>query len=112
MTVNKAIKVTGLEIRETGENTWGAFCDLEKVAEVEYPNKSIALTLLVDRVLKQTNMKVFERDGWRCVACGKFGPLQSHHKVKRSKGRVDDIDNLTSLCPACHGLVEKGVVKL
>ena len=51
---------------------------------------------------------VFERDGWRCVGCGKAGRLECDHitPMEREPGQNPyDINGLQCLCQACH--VEK-----
>ena len=51
---------------------------------------------------------VFERDGWRCVECGKAGRLECDHvtPLQREPGQdVYDPNGLQTLCRACH--VEK-----
>ena len=48
---------------------------------------------------------VFERDGWRCVMCGKAGRLEADHitSLQREPGQdVYDINGLQSLCRSCH----------
>lgn len=42
---------------------------------------------------------VFDRDGWRCVSCGRHGRLECDH-IDRNGG--DEMDNLQTLCRACH----------
>jgi HNH endonuclease len=45
---------------------------------------------------------VLERDGHRCVGCGTFHTCQSfemHHRLERSKGGDDSLDNLEVRCP-------------
>lgn len=42
-----------------------------------------------------------ERDDYRCVACG-APATEVHHIVPVAAGGHDDIDNLASLCHACH----------
>jgi ribosomal protein L37AE/L43A len=53
--------------------------------------------------------KVFERDGWKCVKCGKskvsgISVLQVAHVYPKGKYQRlrFEIDNLLSLCYACH----------
>ena len=51
---------------------------------------------------------VFERDGWRCVMCGRAGKLEVDHIVpmQREPGQDPyDPNGLQSLCRECH--VEK-----
>ena len=51
---------------------------------------------------------VFERDGWRCVQCGRAGRLECDHvtPLDREPGQDPyDTNGLQTLCRACH--VEK-----
>lgn len=58
------------------------------------------------KVLPALRWQVFQRDGWKCVACGR----QSHdgvllhvdHILPRSKGGKDALDNLQTLCGECN----------
>jgi 5-methylcytosine-specific restriction endonuclease McrA len=50
-----------------------------------------------------------ERDGWRCVDCGRAreqGKLDVHHLVPAKEwdrpGPANDPENLVTLCPRCH----------
>ena len=48
---------------------------------------------------------VFERDGWRCVMCGKAGRLECDHvtPLQREPGQDPyDMNGLKSLCRSCH----------
>jgi thymidylate synthase (FAD) len=48
---------------------------------------------------------VFEKNGFRCRACGKTGGrLHAHHiiPVWADIGKARNLDNLTALCAACH----------
>ena len=49
--------------------------------------------------------EVLERDGWRCVQCGKAGRLEVDHVIplEREPGQDPyDPDGLQSLCVNCH----------
>jgi 5-methylcytosine-specific restriction endonuclease McrA len=50
--------------------------------------------------------KVFERDGFKCVACGKSAAdgavLHVDHIIPRSKGGKDRLDNYQTLCELCN----------
>ena len=49
---------------------------------------------------------MFERDGWRCTACGKAGRLECDHRIPLAKGGAPyEPANLQTLCRGCH--VEK-----
>ena len=48
---------------------------------------------------------VFERDGWRCVECGRAGRLECDHitALEREPGQDPyDVNGLQALCRACH----------
>ena len=48
-------------------------------------------------------LRIFERDGWRCRACGKAGRLECDHVVPLHRGSDPyDPANLQTLCVACH----------
>jgi len=57
---------------------------------------------MITRKLRQ---KVLERAGGLCEVCrgpGDFRGLAIHHKVLRSRGGKDDLDNLILLCGRHH----------
>ncbi len=49
---------------------------------------------------------VLERDGYLCVYCSKQGKIEEatdvDHIINKAVGGTDDLDNLQSLCAACH----------
>ena len=48
---------------------------------------------------------VFERDGWRCVMCGKAGKLECDHITPLQREPCQDPydpNGLQSLCRECH----------
>ena len=46
--------------------------------------------------------QVFDRDGHRCQECGRAGRLEAHHVVELANGGTNDMNNLKTLCRACH----------
>ena len=46
---------------------------------------------------------VLERDGYRCVKCGRSGRLEVDHRIRKEDGGGDELDNLQALCRECHG---------
>ena len=46
--------------------------------------------------------RVLKRDGWKCQDCSSSQDLQVHHLTKRSKLGDDALNNLITLCAACH----------
>lgn len=59
--------------------------------------------------------EVLERDGYRCQVCGRGGPergelatLHVHHIERNPDGMDEDaLENLTTLCRACHSWVHQ-----
>ena len=48
-------------------------------------------------------LKVFERDGWKCVRCGRRGRLECDHIRQVAKaGDWFAMDNLRTVCRTCH----------
>lgn len=45
---------------------------------------------------------VWDRDGWRCVACGTHVGLTVDHIVPVALGGSDDMTNLQTLCGRCN----------
>jgi transcription elongation factor Elf1 len=56
--------------------------------------------------------KVLERDGYKCIICGKDSMLHIHHIIPWRQGGDYKMDNLVTLCSGCHGSVESGDVEL
>ena len=55
------------------------------------------------RVWAVVRRAVLDRDGWRCVLCGKAGRLEVDHVVELYKGGAAlDPANLRALCRECH----------
>ncbi len=93
-------------------------CSLQNGADVatcEEPSASgakDAIALAVQaaastiRVMPALRWQVFQRDGWKCVACGRSSQdeviLQVDHILPRSRGGPDSLDNLQTLCTVCN----------
>ncbi len=48
---------------------------------------------------------VFERDGWRCVSCGRPGRLECDHITPLEREPLQDpfdVNGLQTLCRGCH----------
>jgi hypothetical protein len=58
------------------------------------------------RVMPAIRWQVFQRDNWRCVACGRGSHdgaiLHVDHIVPRSKGGKDALENYQTLCDLCN----------
>lgn len=53
---------------------------------------------------KAVKEKVWERDGHRCVGCGRWVPVECAcaHYIARSHGGLGIEENVLTLCPSCH----------
>lgn len=47
-------------------------------------------------------VSVYERGGWKCVACGSDNDLHTDHIVPMSVGGTNAPDNLQVLCEQCN----------
>ena len=61
-----------------------------------------ALEKLLEAVYKHHGDIVMHQANWMCSNCKSVRGLESHHKVHRSKGRDDRVENLTAHCARCH----------
>lgn len=52
-------------------------------------------------------IKVFDRDGQRCVLCGRRGDPVCH-LIPRSQGGLGIETNIVTLCPECHIEMDNG----
>ena len=50
---------------------------------------------------------VYQRDGNRCVMCGKRGKLHCHHIVPVKISKDNSLSNLVSVCNKCHRKLEE-----
>lgn len=51
---------------------------------------------------KNKRQSVYERDGWRCLKCGRNKELTLDHITPKSHGGGNEIDNLQTLCYDCN----------
>lgn len=52
---------------------------------------------------QRARREVFERDGWRCMDCGRSGRLECDHVVPLSRGGDPwAMSNLATRCRSCH----------
>ena len=56
-------------------------------------------------ISKATKRKVTEFWNHQCAICGNKDFLEYHHLTEKSKGNIDDYDNLILLCACCHATV-------
>lgn len=79
--------------------------DQEKNIELDLNSiKAKAATKV--KVMPGIRWQVFQRDNWRCVACGRNAEheiiLHIDHITPRSKGGKDEMDNYQTLCEICN----------
>ncbi len=58
------------------------------------------------KIMPSIRWQVFQRDGWKCVACGRNSKkgiiLQVDHIIPRSKGGKNTLNNYQTLCWECN----------
>lgn len=57
-------------------------------------------------IWRVTRLRIWDRDGQKCVHCGKNVALDKCHidHIKSGKLGTNEDDNLRTLCPVCHAL--------
>lgn len=61
-------------------------------------------------IAKTKRLKVFDRDGWACVACGVQSELTLQHRINRGMGGsklFDGYECLIVLCAGCNTRLEQ-----
>ena len=56
--------------------------------------------------------QVLNRDAFTCQLCGSCRNLEVHHIRPRSRMGTNALDNLLTLCHACHQAVHAGFIRL
>ena len=70
--------------------------------QVKYP-PGRKKQIYASRRWRNLRIRIFERDGWRCVFCEKPSVLECDHIIPlQCGGKVFDPENLRSLCRSCH----------
>ena len=70
---------------------------------VKARSREEACKLLVDQIYKARSAWVMKSQKYRCAECGELNALEIDHKVPRSKGRDDRIENLRAVCASFTG---------
>ena len=52
--------------------------------------------------------RTLERDNHSCVRCGATEKLEAHHILPRDRGGEDSLENIATLCSACHQDIAHG----
>jgi len=61
----------------------------------------------------ETKQKLYEKQGGKCLGCGALFPIRNltiDHIVPKSRGGLNDEENLQLLCKTCND--EKGTLKM
>lgn len=115
MTIRKAEKISGCEIRVTAPGVWSAFEDGNLRASVKATKEKVAAWLITEEIYRQNRAEAMRRAKFKCENCGGYGPLHAHHKVYRGMAganRDDSVKNILVLCLSCHEGVHSGKVTL
>lgn len=57
---------------------------------------------------REVKDRVYERDGGRCIFCGKAG-LPNAHYIGRGQGGLGIEQNIVTACPECHRELDNGL---
>lgn len=91
-----------------GDGRGGAILyELATAAGIDYfaaPEASPRRKAVISRALAKS---VFERDAYRCVACGTHVDLTCDHVIAESRGGATTLANLQTMCRSCN--CRKGV---
>lgn len=85
-----------------------------RVLDVEYYRQPCPPGIGGSNKRKKWNRRrrVLQRDGFMCVGCGSREDLTMHHRIPRSRGGQNRVDNLTTLCLNCHATLHAGAAAL
>lgn len=56
---------------------------------------------------KDVKKRVYERDGGKCVLCGRNNGEPNAHFIARSQGGLGVEQNILTLCPECHRMFDQ-----
>lgn len=84
--------------------------DIDRSLGKHYANPSSYIStdgreILFGEDLKRRYQEIWERDGRRCVECGRllsFANMHPHHRTERSRGGDDKPGNLETRCYKHH----------
>lgn len=107
--VSYGVKESARRIRELSEEGWQIVSNVDDPTLAPGEYRLAAVDRLPPRAREAIKLRhlVFERDGKRCVDCGRTPEadkvqLQAHHVVLVSEGGTNDLANLVTLCADCH----------
>jgi 5-methylcytosine-specific restriction endonuclease McrA len=109
ITVLGAGRILGydIELVRVNGSSWEALANWENSTEpvsAQAKEQRAAVEALVAKIYKLRCAAVMKRAKYRCEECDSLcvSGGQVHHKVFRSHGRDDRMENLEFLDPACH----------
>ena len=91
----------------------GRYCEQHRRRQRQKYKPTKNKSFYNSRAWKDLKSYCYERDGGCCTRCGKFvfGHNAQHHHIVpiriNPKLKLDP-DNITTLCPTCHMIVEHG----
>lgn len=101
-------ELTGFVRLEDGRRTFdrdafdAAFPNLDPVSRKERLQREIARFDSRPRIPRSLRKAVFDRDGHACVQCGATERLSLDHIRPYSRGGLDVLANLQTLCLSCN----------
>lgn len=57
---------------------------------------------------KKVKVRVWERDGQRCIICGSNQAMPNSHFIRRSQGGLGIEENIVTMCLRCHSMYDQG----
>lgn len=104
MTLREAGRITGYTVMRIPDErfTLVALSGQVEIVRVVARDEKTACVGLVAAVYKIHSEVVRKLQGYMCAHCGQRQPLSVHHRIFRSAGRRDDVENLIALCVDCH----------
>jgi len=81
---------------------WGPRKD-ESRFETEYRERAARGESKGARYWHGKKLRIFTRDGWRCVSCGASDALTVDHVIPKSRGGDNQDENLQTMCRRCNG---------
>jgi len=112
--ISKGQPIRFLELIEK-LNNWLIQCDEDELKDFDdienLPSEEVILKAKEAaeqkvKVMPAIRWQVFQRDSWKCVACGRSSQhdviLHVDHILPRSKGGKDELENYQTLCETCN----------
>lgn len=75
---------------------------IDLLSEIYHENKYVIKKIKRQKIAKNIQKKVMERDKYRCINCNSYKNLQIDHIKPFADGGSNDIGNLRVLCGYCN----------